>query len=61
VDVERKYGAKVRVLFDQQNCMFYLESRSPDLTVSDVMKEFGLVPCRKYLNDFERAIRSHRP
>jgi predicted amidohydrolase len=61
VEVERRYGAKVRVLFDQQNCMFYLESRSPDLTVTDVMKEFELVPCRKYLSDFERAIRSQRP
>jgi predicted amidohydrolase len=61
VDVERKYGAKVRILFDQQNGLFHMESRSPDFTVSDVMKEFELIPCRKYLSDSERMILQHRP
>lgn len=47
-DVQRHYGDKVRVRFDQPNCLFVLESRSADLSISDVMREFGLVSRRDY-------------
>lgn len=47
-DVQRHYGAKVRVRFDQPNCNFLLESRSPDLSVTEIMREFGLVSRREY-------------
>jgi hypothetical protein len=39
----------VRIRFDQPNCTFLLESRSADLTVSEVMREFGLISRRDYL------------
>jgi predicted amidohydrolase len=47
-DVQRRYGAKVRIRFDQPNCIFLLESRSEDLTVAEVMREFGLISRRDY-------------
>jgi hypothetical protein len=48
-DVAKHYGSKVRIRFDQPNCIFVLESRSPDLTVAEVMREFGLISRRDYL------------
>lgn len=47
-DVQRHYGSQVRIRFHQPNCLFTLESRSPDLSVQDVMKQFGLVSRREY-------------
>src|SRR5206468_385803 len=31
--VEQHYGARVRVTFDQQNCLFIVESRDEDLPI----------------------------
>ena len=42
-DVERHYGNAVRIRFNQPNCQFTLESRSPDLSVKEVMRQFGLI------------------
>lgn len=47
-DVQRHYGRGVRIRFDQPNCLFTLESRSVDLSVSEVMHQFGLVSRRDY-------------
>jgi predicted amidohydrolase len=47
-DVQRHYGPKVSIRFDQPNCIFLLESRSADLTVAEIMREFGLVSRRDY-------------
>lgn len=47
-DVQRHYGSKVRIRFSQPNCIFTVESRSPDLSVKDVMREFGLISRRDY-------------
>jgi hypothetical protein len=47
-DVQRRYGSKVRIRFNQSNCLFMLESRSEDLSVQDIMKQFGLVTRRDY-------------
>jgi len=44
-----RYGADVRITFDQDNCWFILESRSPDLTVNDVMREFDIPDRRGWL------------
>ena len=38
-DVQRHYGPKVSIRFDQPNCIFLLESRSVDLTVAEIMRE----------------------
>ena len=48
LDVQRHYGTKVRIRFDQPNATFLLESRSPDLTVAEIMREFGLTSRRDY-------------
>jgi hypothetical protein len=48
IDVERHYGRDVRIRFNQSNCLFTLESRSADLSVNEVMREFGLVSRRDY-------------
>lgn len=48
-EIARRYGQDVRIRFDQHNCIFTLESRSPNLSVSDVMRQFGLVSRRDYL------------
>jgi predicted amidohydrolase len=47
-DVQRHYGSRVRVRFDQSNCVFFLESRSVDLSVKEVMQEFDLLSRRDY-------------
>lgn len=56
VDIERKYGRRVRVQFDQQDYLFFLESCDPDLTVATLMREFGLIASRDYLADCERRV-----
>lgn len=52
--VQQHYGANVRIRFDQPNCTFFLESRSPDLSVADMMREFGLISRRDYLAQLGR-------
>jgi len=47
-DVERRYGSKVRIRFNQPNCLFTLESRSAELSVDEVMRKFGLISRRDY-------------
>jgi hypothetical protein len=47
-DVQRHYGRNVRIRFNQPNCLFTLESRSADLSVEEVMRQFGLVSRRDY-------------
>ncbi len=46
--VQKHYGEKVRVRFDQSNCVFVLESRSSNLSADEVMRQFGLVSRRDY-------------
>jgi hypothetical protein len=52
LDVQKHYGRKVRIRFDQSNCLFTLESRSADLSVSEVMQEFGLLSRRDYFTQY---------
>jgi hypothetical protein len=47
-DVARHYGRDVRIRFNQHNCLFTLESRSADLSVDEVMRQFGLVTRRDH-------------
>ena len=39
-DVQRHYGKNVRLRFDQSNCVFLLESRSADLSIAEIMRQF---------------------
>lgn len=48
LDVQLHYGNKVRVRFDQSNCLFFLESRSADLSIHEIMRQFDLVSRRDY-------------
>lgn len=56
--VQKHYGEKVRVRFDQSNCVFLLESRSSDLSVDEVMRQFGLVSRRDYFARLDPGDRS---
>lgn len=47
-DVQKHYGKKVRIRFDPSNCIFHLESRSSDLSIKEVMQQFGLISRRDY-------------
>lgn len=48
-DVQRHYGSNVRLRFDQSNCVFLLETRSDDLSIGEVMRQFELISRRDYL------------
>jgi hypothetical protein len=49
--IREKYGARVRIVYDQLNCLWFLESRDPDLAETEIMKEFGLITARDYFQD----------
>lgn len=59
-DIERTYGKKVHVRFDQPNTIFILESRSQDVTVREIVKKFHLVPRRTYLRKYSNLTESLR-
>jgi hypothetical protein len=48
VDVQQHYGKRVRIRFNQPNCLFFLESRCPDLPIGEVMRAFGLISRQEY-------------
>jgi hypothetical protein len=48
-EVARCYGRDVRIRFDQHNCLFTLESRSPNISVTEIMQRFGLISRRNYM------------
>jgi hypothetical protein len=60
-DVTRHYGREVRIRFNQDNCLFTLESRSADLSVDEVMRQFGLISRRDHFAQNAPALRSARP
>jgi predicted amidohydrolase len=55
VDVQRAYGERVRVRFDQRNVLFVIESRAAELTIAEIVREFGLIERREYF----RQCRDH--
>lgn len=59
-DILRKYGKRVGITYDQGNCLWFFESRDPDLSESQVMEEFGLITSRDYFEECERRIRAYR-
>ncbi len=56
-DVERHYGGKVGIRFNQHNCIYTLESRCEELSVQDVMQQFGLVSRRDYFASYYPGLR----
>jgi len=49
LEIEHKYGAKVKIVFDQGNCLFYLESCSHEITIADIMAEFNMITYAQYM------------
>ena len=60
-DVQRHYGRDVRIRFDQFNCVFTLESRSVDLSIAEVMRQFGLISRRDYFAQHDPVARRRAP
>lgn len=60
VAIQQKFGARVKVSYDQGNCLWFLESRDPDLAESEILKEFELVTARDYFARSARLIEEHR-
>jgi predicted amidohydrolase len=58
LDVQRVLGKQVAVRFDQQNVLFILESRCPELRISQVIERFGLMPRRTYLRECRKQVQN---
>lgn len=60
--IQQAHGAAVGVEFDQENCIFILESRSTDLTVRQLIERYHLIPQRQYFRACSQqleALRNH--
>jgi predicted amidohydrolase len=51
-DLQRAYGSRIRIQFDQPNVLFIVESRDPNLSMSAVIREFGLITRQDYFRRF---------
>ncbi len=58
-DVARHYGRDVRIRFNQPNCLFTLESRTAELSIDEVMRQFGLVSRRDYFAQHDPVLHQH--
>jgi beta-ureidopropionase len=47
-EIQQKYGSRVEVVWLHDDDWFTLASLDPDLTVEDIMSEFGLTPLDNY-------------
>jgi predicted amidohydrolase len=52
-DIKKKYGRKVLVRYFGNESWVTIESRSPDLTISSILKEYELVPLWDYIKTEE--------
>ena len=59
-EVQKKYGSKVEVIWHHEDDWFTLASLDPDLTVQDLIQEFGLVPLNEYRVRAKKAIDAAR-
>ncbi len=59
--IYRDHGEKVRIEFDQDDCAHYIESRSADLTVDQLLAEYGLQRRRAYLDDCAKLCKAATP
>ncbi|MCP5116825.1 MAG: carbon-nitrogen hydrolase family protein [bacterium] len=55
-EIQKKYGAKVRVTWYHDDDWFTLASLAPELTVADLITEFGLTPLDEYRQRATRAV-----
>lgn len=59
-EVEQKYGSRIELKWHHEEGWFTLASLVPDLTVEDIMEEFGLVPLKPYITRCEKNIEETR-
>jgi len=55
-EIQQKYGPKVEVVWFHDDDWFTLASLDPDLTVEDIISEFGLTPLDDYRVRATKAI-----
>ncbi|MBI4026484.1 MAG: carbon-nitrogen hydrolase family protein [Verrucomicrobia bacterium] len=46
----------VQVTFDQDNCLYFIESRNPKLRIRDVMRRHRLVSTQEYFGEYRRVM-----
>jgi predicted amidohydrolase len=56
VNIQEEYGSKVRIRFDQSVGIYYVESRSDDLSMAEVVRRFGLTTQRDYFDECARRV-----
>lgn len=59
-DLVEKYGKRVRVVYDQGNCLWFLESRDPALNESDLQQEYGLITASEYFTAYSQNLHRFR-
>ncbi|NOX56300.1 MAG: carbon-nitrogen hydrolase family protein [Planctomycetes bacterium] len=60
-DIHAKYGRKVRIQTFHEEEWSVIESRSPDVRIADVMKEFDLVSYKDFIQAAETEQNERRP
>lgn len=60
IGLREKYGDRIKITFDQPNCLWFLESLDPSLQESAIMEEFGLISARDYFQDCKRQVAAAR-
>ena len=59
--IEKKYGTRVRIVWQHEDDWFTLASLDPDLAVEHIIKEFELTPLTEYLAHNKTVQDQHRP
>lgn len=59
LEIERKYGTMTKIVFDQDNSLFYLESCSREITVAEIIAEFKMTPYVEYMAEC-RKLYNHK-
>ena len=60
VDIEKCYGERIKVVFDQLNTVFYIESCDPGLKVADIKNRFGIISAREYINNCRNLVKKYQ-
>lgn len=55
-----KYGKRLRITFDQGNCLWFLESCDPDLSEKDLLREYDLITARDYFINYAKQLRESK-
>jgi predicted amidohydrolase len=60
VEILQRYGSRVKVTYDQGNCLWFLESCDPELSEKEIQREYQLVTASEYFRDCAARIQEHR-